>query len=131
MTTTEPLNLPAVPDDLGESGAALFRAITEEYELRPDELTVLHSAARLRDTVDVLKRGLQDQPLTVKGSTGQPVAHPLIPEVRQTESALAALLGKLKLHEPALVEQTTTVLHDGPMTRSESGRKAARTRWAR
>lgn len=131
MTSTEPLDLPAVPDDLGESGAALFRAITEEYELRPDEITVLHSAARLRDAVDDLRASLDGQPATVLGSQRQIVIHPIIPEIRQTESALAALLGKLKLHEPAEVHQTTTVLHDGPMTRSESARKAARTRWAR
>lgn len=116
-----------VPDDLGVSGAKLWRSITNDYDLREDEVEILHSAARVRDTIDVLTEALTDQPLIVLGSSRQPVVQPLLAERRFQEQALAGLLAKLKFHDS--VETVTT--SDGKMTRSESGRKAANARWAR
>lgn len=118
-----------VPKDLNESGKRLWTSITADYELRNDEIEILHSACRIRDVIDELTAGLVGEPLTVLGGQRQVVIHPLIQEKRYEEQALAGLLAKLKFHDSV----ETTVLTDGArkMTRSESGRKAAKARWSR
>lgn len=90
MTDSQPL--PPIPADLKEAGTALFRAITEEYELRPDELTVLHSAARLRDALDDLRQSLEGQSTTVlveSAANRYPSSHPGDPADRIDASRLA------------------------------------------
>lgn len=118
----------AVPGDLSKSGIELWNSITDDYDLRRDELEVLHAACRIRDQIDKLTDGIEGEPLTVLGSQRQPVIHPLIQERRYQEQALAGLLSKLKFHD-SIETVTTTVISDAPMSRSDSGRKAARARW--
>jgi hypothetical protein len=87
MTVT---NLPVehkhlrAPSGLGKGGRRLWRAIANPgtYELRPDEVRVLEDACREVDLIDRLEDALAGEPLTVAGSQGQIVVHPLIVEVR-------------------------------------------------
>jgi hypothetical protein len=57
----------------------------------------LEDAAREADLIAVLATDFAGEPLTVGGSRGQVVVHPLIPELRQHRTTLAGLLRALKL----------------------------------
>lgn len=121
------------PSDLGPHGSQLWdRIVNDEdgWDLRPDEIETLHAACRVRDTVAVLTTALVDEPLTVKGSMGQKVINPILAERRFQERTMADLLQKLKLGD-VIEFETTTVINNGKMTRSEAGRKAANARWDR
>jgi hypothetical protein len=107
-----------VPSGLGEAGAALWREITQGFDLRADELRVLEDAAREADIITALEDARVGAKLIVKGSMGQDTINPLISELRQHRSTLAALLRQLKLAE------------DTAESRSTSARAAANARWA-
>lgn len=114
---------PKAPSGLGTSGRALWREIVGGYDLRPDELRVLVDACREADLVDRLEAALSESDLVVTGSKNQPVASPLVPEVRQHRTALASLLKALKLPDnPACADRASTYV-------SEQARAAARARW--
>lgn len=111
------------PPALGPAGRVLFDAVCERYELRPDELRILRDAAHEADIVDQLQGAIVDAPLIARGSMGQPVVNPLIPELRQHRATLAALLRTLKLptdDERSGAQETA---------RSDQARAAARARW--
>lgn len=111
------------PTGLAPSGKALWREVTGEYTLRPDELEVLESACRLADRIDQLEAALAADDLIVAGSRGQPAVNPLVPEIRMTHDLVARLLGRLALPD------------DGDRSaargqrRSVSARELARARW--
>lgn len=112
------------PDGLGVSGQRLWDGIAGEgkYELRADELQVLEDACRESDLIATLHAGLVGEPLLMRGSQGQDVAHPLIAELRQHRATVASLLRGLKLPDI-----------DGSVAeaRSTQARAAANTRWAK
>lgn len=109
------------PPKLGRKAAAMWREITSAYELRPDECRVLEDACRECDLIDILEAAINDpaEPLTVKGSMGQPVVNPLIAEIRQHRATMAGLLRGLKLPDEAAP------------SRSAQARDAAKARWGR
>lgn len=113
-----------VPKGLAPKGAGrkIWREVTSKYQLRADELRVLEDACREADLVDRLEAALEDAPLTVTGSMGQLVAHPLVQEVRQHRNVLAGLLAKLKLPD----EDASGSRADA---RATSARAAAMARW--
>lgn len=113
----------AAPKGLSAAGRRLWRDITREYELRVDELRILGDACREADIIDTLEEGLVGAPLTVNGSMGQPVANPLLAEVRQHRNVLKGLLGSLKL--------TDAAAGGTEAPRSVSAREAAMQRWGR
>lgn len=113
---------PRKPKGLDESGLRLWNAVVGEYNLRIDELRILEDASREADLIEQLRQGLAGEPLTVRGSMGQTVTHPLITEVRQHRATLAALLGKLKLSDGQNAEGAGT-------TRATTARAAANARW--
>lgn len=116
-------DVPRMPAKLGPAGRALWRSIIPTYDLRPDEVRMLADACREADLVQRLEDELADAPLMVKGSQGQLVASPLVSEVRQHRSVLAALLKSLKLPDsPAGAQQKSALV-------SEQARAAARARW--
>lgn len=108
------------PTGLTTKSRRLWTDITSKYELRADELRLLEDACREADIVERLEKALAGDDLMVEGSQGQPVASPLLQEVRQHRSVLARLLTGLKLPEE---EAART---EG---RSESARHAAMARW--
>lgn len=90
---------PRVPAGLvaGGGGATLWHGVVAGFELRPDELRILEDACREADLVDVLVAGLDGAELTARGSQGQPVVNPLIPELRQHRATLSSLIRQLRL----------------------------------
>lgn len=97
--------------------------ITSTYRLRPDELRVLEDACREVDLVDRLEAELDGAALTVKGSQGQPVANPLVTEIRQHRQVVKALLGSLKLPDEDDAR--------APGDASAAGRALVANRWRR
>ena len=110
------------PAKLGVEARKVWDEISGTYALRPDELRILEDACRQVDLVERLEKALDGADLIVKGSQGQPVANPLVAEIRQHRQVVKALLGSLKLPD-----------EDGRAaeSRSASARDAANARWRR
>jgi hypothetical protein len=111
-----------LPSGLGKAGRALWKSITDDNDLRPDELRMLEDAAREVDLIATMDaaREAPDFELIVRGSMGQDVINPLVAELRQHRSTVASLLKSLKLSDENTAE-----------SRSASARAAANARWAR
>lgn len=112
---------PPPPADLGDAGATLWRDIAEKWDLRPDELRILHDACSEADLIDDLAAEAKHAPKMVKGSQGQDVINPMISELRQHRATLKSLLGALQLPDESGQESS----------RSVSARKAAQSRWGK
>lgn len=91
------METPKAPTGLKTRGKRTWGNVAGTYELRPDELDILEDICREIDMIDDLERGMKDQPLTVIGSQGQPVAHPIISELRQHRATKKSLWAALKL----------------------------------
>jgi hypothetical protein len=72
-----------VPAGLSSKAARFWREITTKYDLRPDELRVLEDACREVDLIDTLRKAMANSPLYKRGSMGQEVINPIVPELRQ------------------------------------------------
>lgn len=114
---------PKAPAGMGATGLKFWRDAVAKYEFRPDELRILEAACREMGLIGRMDRELAKQPIMITGSMGQPVPHPLLAEVRQHRSALAVLLGKLKLPDDP-------VQGDGAGAAPNQARSAANSRWA-
>lgn len=108
-----------VPNGLKAAGKRLWSATTDTYELRQDELEILRSACFEADLIVRMEDELSDDSLTVLGSQGQIVAHPLVQELRQHRSTMAGLLRGLKLPDES-----------GAGAASNQQRSAAQSRWS-
>lgn len=118
---TEDRPTPVEPADLREPGRAMWAEVTDVFDLGPDELGSLREACRTVDELDDLRTALEGQPMTVPGSTGQLVAHPLLAEVRRHREVLAKLLERLNL--PAGDEDA------GSTSAQRRAQRAATQRW--
>jgi hypothetical protein len=114
------------PTGLGVTGDRFWREIIAAYELRADELAILDHACRTMDTIDRIDAELRNQPVTVPGSTGQIVAHPLLGEARMHRLALARLITTLHLPEDA--SGGAEIVAAG-QRRTHAARAAATARW--
>jgi hypothetical protein len=112
------------PDGLGDAGSAFFDDIAGKYELRPDEQRILVNACRTLDDIFRLEEALSGAELVVRGSRGQPAAHPLLAELARSRSMLARLLKQLDLPDEGGVPAHGSAL-------SEKRRAAANARWSR
>lgn len=112
------------PEGLEQAGSDLWASIagTGKYDFRPDELQVLRDACRTADIIAKLEGEMEGQALTVKGSQGQPVANPMLAELRQYRALLRGHLKSLNLPD-----------EDGRAgeSRSSAARRAANARWKR
>lgn len=90
---------PSAPKGVGTAGRKLWREITGKYDLRPDELSTLADACREEDLIARMQDKLDDESthLIVVGSQGQPVANPMVSEIRQHRGTKLAILKALKL----------------------------------
>lgn len=112
---------PVPPADLREPGRAMWAEVTGSFDLGPDEVGALREACRTVDELADLREALRGQPMTVTGSTGQMVAHPLLAEVRRHREILAKLLERLNL--PAGDEDA------GVTPAQRRAQRAAQQRW--
>ncbi|MBI4498197.1 MAG: hypothetical protein HY689_09890 [Chloroflexi bacterium] len=113
--------LPKPPTGLKAAGRKLWQAITADFELRADELTLLEAACRLTDELAAMEKELRGAPVMVPGSRGQQRPNPLLAEARQHRLALGRLLAQLGIDD-ADAEQRGRA-------RSNAGRTMARLRW--
>lgn len=111
-----------MPTKLGAAGRRLWKDVTETYDLRPDEFRILEAASREVDLIAKMEKAMEGQSLTVTGSMGQTVAHPILSELRQHRAIVKSLLGSLRLPDD---EAKPTP------ERSTSARAAAQARWRR
>ena len=88
---------PRMPKGFKAAGQKLWRTVLDEYELdyEPAKIEILTHACRVSDTIAELNRATSKEPLTVRGSAGQMVIHPLISEIRFQRGLLAQLLARL------------------------------------
>lgn len=115
--------IPVAPEGLGPVGGRLWHSVCSEYELRPDELRVLEDACREALLIDRLDRELAEtHSLIARGSMGQPVASPLVQEIRQHRMTFASLTARLKLED---------LDGEAAAARSARARSAANARWRR
>ncbi|MGI5214957.1 hypothetical protein [Plantactinospora sp. CA-290183] len=112
---------PDPPDDLGDAGRRLWSDVVGGFTLGPGELGSLWEACRTADELGTLRKALDGADMTVKGSQGQPVANPLLMEVRRHRETLTRLIDALSL--PAGDE-------DAGMTQKQKrAQRAAQQRW--
>jgi hypothetical protein len=115
--------IPKYPTGLKARGKQLWREIHEVYSFdeAPEKRIILEEACRTADVVKRLQAVVDTDPdLRVRGSQGQPVAMPEIPELRQYRALLTSLMRALTLPD-----------EDDGLSRSELGRLGANARWAR
>ena len=115
------------PAGLGTEGARLWAEVTREMAedgLVPSaqERRWLLDACREADVIADLMGALDGQPRVVQGSQGQPVAHPLIGELRLHRQVLGALLARVSTDDPR------DAAGSGSRTTSTSARTAALAR---
>lgn len=122
------MSKPSTPTGLGAAGSALWRRVVDKYDLRADELEILKSACRATERARIMEAERGDQ-VTAKGSMGQVVVHPLIPEIRATEAQVAMLLAKLKLPDMPASSAGAAAEGSEPAPRSTQARAAAQSRW--
>lgn len=122
------MTAPRAPKGLKAAGRRLWKDTLGErpdgtaIELRPDEVPLLVEACRLTDDVERLRDELADAPLTIAGSRGQMVAHPLRAELHRTTTRLESLVKTL-----ALPDDPDAATGADP---SWAGRNLARARWS-
>jgi hypothetical protein len=92
--------------------------------LTATECELLHEAGRTADELARIDAALEGAPMTVAGSKGQDVAHPLLNEARQHRLVLTRLVAALSL--PDL--DTFTMRRQSPASRH--AQHAAESRWA-
>jgi hypothetical protein len=112
------------PPGLGRSGRALWRDVEDGYKLRPDERQLLARACVEVDLLEQLTAAQAEAGPFGVGSAGQPVASPLLAEIRAHNLVLARLLDQLAL--PADSGRAVELRQ----ARSALGRRAVRARWA-
>lgn len=117
-----PTTMPPAPKGLALEGRRVWRDTLKEFELGPAELRILEDACREVDLIEEIEAELDGADLVVHGSQGQPVANPLIQEIRLHRGVLRQLLAALRLPND---DQES---RDG-ITSSERARRAAVARW--
>jgi hypothetical protein len=117
---------PKPPADLGAEGKKLWREIVRDaagqgLALDARELVWLRTAGKLADRVDALETELAGMSMVVSGYNGQPVANPLLGEIRFHSQLITQILARLKVDVPESAGVTVGA--------SNRYRTAALTRW--
>ena len=90
------------PKGLGPAGSALWKGVTESYELDPLELAALEHACRQTDLGALLDAQLTEEGISATGSGGQTRLNGLVGEIRQSRLAVAKLLTAIRLPPSAV-----------------------------
>jgi len=124
--------LPRPPTGLQPTGRRLWKSVIEDsdsqgIDLDALELSHLGDAARLADRLEQMESELAESPtgFMVKGYQGQPVAHPLLGEIRQTRALRAQTLARIRVTPPE-EKQTGNIFALGVQQRA-----AANKRWGK
>ena len=107
-------------------GQTLWRDLTGKWEFTESEYRMLENACYTADRIVKERRAIGDD-LTVSGSQGQIVAHPLLAQLRLDEEHLAKTLSRIVMPEPDEKENAATDEGD----RSARMRDAAQARWGK
>lgn len=107
-------------------GQHLWRDLTGKWEFTEAEYRLLEQACYTSDRITRERRAIGDE-LTVRGSQGQIVAHPLLTQLRADEEHLAKLLARIDMPEEDEGEQTAGSEGD----RSAMMRDVAQSRWGK
>ena len=96
---------PKPPAELGVDGRRLWRDVVADVAahglvLDARELSWLRSAGIFEDRAAVLEAELAGALMIVRGSNSQPLANPLLAELRMTRLAAGQMLARLKLDPP-------------------------------
>jgi hypothetical protein len=123
---------PRPPTGLQSTGKRLWKAVitdadSQDIELDSLELCHLEDACRLTDRLDQMEAELAQSPtgLMCTGYQGQPVAHPLLGEIRQSRALRAQTLARIKVTPPE-EKQVASVFMRGVQQRA-----AANKRWGK
>lgn len=88
---------PKPPAGLAVRGRRFWRVTIDTYDMTDSEESLLIEACRLMDECEQLRGVVDEQGMTVTGSTGQTRVNPAVGELRQHRLALAKLLSQLAL----------------------------------
>jgi hypothetical protein len=119
------------PGGLGAAGRRLWKTVisdadSQDIDLDSRELAWLEDACRLTDRLDQLEAELEAAgTFMVKGVASQPVAHPLLGEIRQTRALRAQMLARITVTAPE-EKQSGNVFTLGVQQRA-----AANKRWGK
>lgn len=119
---------PAPPAGLGDTGQAMWKAMTAVFVFQPHEAFVLESACRQADDVAMLEASIAETGATVIGSTGQERMNAMVTEARQGRLAMSKLLGDLAL--PAIPDDADGSTGAPQTIAQRRAARAANTRWA-
>ena len=111
--------LPRSPSGLARAGRRLWKSVVEDadsqgIDLDSLELSHLEDACRLADRLEQMESELaaSSTGFMVRGYQGQPVAHPLLGEIRQTRALRALTLARIRVTPPE-EKQGATCSHLG------------------
>ncbi|WP_067532221.1 hypothetical protein [Nocardia crassostreae] len=102
--------VPRAPRGLRAHGSRLWRELHEVFDFSqdPHRAAVIEDICRTADLIDRLQAEVDKGDLRVKGSQGQPVSAPEIPELRLQREALVRMLARLDLPETAEQREAKT-----------------------
>jgi hypothetical protein len=101
-------------------------ADSQDIDLDSREIAWLEDACRLTDRLDQLEAELEAAgTLMCKGVAGQPVAHPMLAEIRQTRALRAQMLARITVTPPE-EKQSAGIFPLGVQQRN-----AANKRWGK
>lgn len=86
----------ALPDGLGDAGAALWASVTDVLDLDEHEALALLQVCRTADTLDELQAVVDREGVASESSQG-PKAHWALTELRQQRIAFARLVSAMRL----------------------------------
>lgn len=86
-----------VPSSLGAAGRKLWAETLSAYSLSQHEKDLLLQACATLDLINTLQRRIGREGVVSEGYKGQPVAHPLLNELRQNRDLFGRLIGRLAL----------------------------------
>lgn len=88
------------PRPLSEAGKDLWQKVTAVAKFEdPRETHALFNACQFEDDIARCRKELEGSPLTVQGSTGQPVENPLLGSIRNATLLQQRLLASIAHEE--------------------------------
>ena len=122
---------PRAPGGLSVAGRRLWKTViadadSQDIDLDSRELMWLEDACRLTDRLDQLEADLAASgSFMVRGSQGQDVINPVVPEIRMHRQLRAQMLARITVSPPEEKQSS------GVFPRAVQARDAANRRWGK